>query len=115
MPISGPPSGPNAVSWMDACLRALRGTGLDWGQKVGIMTLLSGYVRSSSQLSLDMAEGRRGSGLEQPQVEQAYGRALAGLVDAERFPEAAALFASGLFERRRPATRSWPTSSSAST
>lgn len=102
VPISGPPSGPNAVSWMDACLCALRGTGLDWGQKVGIMTLLSGYVRSSSQLSLDMAEGRRGSGLDQPQVEQAYGRALAGLVDAERFPEAAALFASGLFEAPPP-------------
>ncbi|MEV6367504.1 TetR/AcrR family transcriptional regulator [Micromonospora musae] len=99
LPISGPPSGPNAISWMDACLTALRDTALDWGAKVGILTLLSGYVRNSSQLRVDMAEGRRESGLDQPQVEQEYGRALAGLVDAERFPEVAALFTSGLFEQ----------------
>ncbi|MEU8301890.1 TetR/AcrR family transcriptional regulator [Micromonospora sp. NPDC048909] len=98
LPVSGPPSGPNAISWMDVCLRALRGTGLDWGTKVGIMTLLSGYVRSAAQLAGDLAEGRRGSGLDQPQAEQEYGRALAGLVDRERFPEVAALFTSGLFE-----------------
>ncbi|MET7750241.1 TetR/AcrR family transcriptional regulator [Micromonospora sp. NPDC005367] len=102
LPTSGPPSGPNAISWMDACLRALRDTELDWGTKVGILTLLSGYVRNAAQLSVDLAEGRRDSGLDQPQVEQEYGRALAGLVDGERFPEVAALFTSGLFEQPPP-------------
>ena len=36
--------------------------------------------------------------LDQAQVEQAYGRALARLVDPARFPHAAQLFASDAFE-----------------
>jgi AcrR family transcriptional regulator len=98
LPISGPPSGPNMIDWMDACLGILRDTGLDWAAKVGIATLISGYVRSASQLTLDLAQSRRDIGLDQLQVEQNYGRTLARLVDPERFPEAAKLFASGLFE-----------------
>jgi AcrR family transcriptional regulator len=98
LPVSGPPSGPNAIGWMDAGLRVLRDTGLGWGKKVGIVVLLSGYVRSASQLTLELEEGRRGSGRDQTQVEREYGRTLAKLVDPDRFPEAAKLFAAGAFE-----------------
>ncbi|MGH8794240.1 MAG: TetR/AcrR family transcriptional regulator [Stackebrandtia sp.] len=98
VPTSGPPSGPNHIAWMDAALRVLRDSGLDWGEKVGVVSVVSGYVGSASRLALDLEEGRRGSGLEQAQVERDYGRALAELVDPRRFPEAAALFASGVFE-----------------
>ncbi|MFC3994638.1 TetR/AcrR family transcriptional regulator [Nocardiopsis sediminis] len=98
LPVSGPPSGPNAVAWLDAGLRALRGTGLGWGDKVGIVSVLSGYVRTMSSMARQMEEGRRGTGLDQAQVERDYGRSLARLVDPERFPDAAALFASDVFE-----------------
>lgn len=98
LPVSGPPSGPNAVAWMDACLRALRDTGLDWGAKLGIQTVLAGYVRHMALMAQDLAEGSRQAGQEQAQVEQDYGRALVQLIDPERFPDAAMLFASGVFE-----------------
>lgn len=98
LPVSGPPSGPNAIGWMDAGLRAMRDTPLGWGARVGVITVLSGYVRSASQLTHDLAAGRSGTGLEQAEVEQAYGRALAQLVDPQRFPDAAQLFRSDLFE-----------------
>ncbi|PSK98012.1 TetR family transcriptional regulator [Murinocardiopsis flavida] len=98
LPVSGPPSGPNAVDWMDACLRVLRDTGLGWGEKVGIQTVLSGYVRHMALMAQHFTEGIRDAGLEQAQVEQDYGRALAKLVDPGRFPDAAMLFASDLFE-----------------
>lgn len=98
LPITGPPSGPNAIAWMDAGLRILRDTGLDWGAKVGVVSLVGGYVRSASQLSLDLAAGRRDTGLDQEEVERNYGRTMARLVDPERFPEASKLFGSGLFE-----------------
>jgi hypothetical protein len=98
LPVSGPPGGPNTVSWMDALLRVLRDTGLDWEAKVGLLTVLSGYVRQASAVTQQMEEGRREAGLDQEQVEQDYGRALAKLVDPARFPDAAQLFASPTFE-----------------
>lgn len=98
LPVSGPPSGPHEIAWLEAALHALRGTGLDWAAKIGSMTLLSGYVRHASLLSQDLAQGRSGTGLDQAQTERNYGRAMAALVDAERFPETARLFSSGLFE-----------------
>ncbi|WP_017596144.1 TetR/AcrR family transcriptional regulator [Nocardiopsis potens] len=98
IPVSGPPTGPNMVGWMDALLRALRGTGLDWGAKVGVLLLVSGYVQQTGSTARQMAEGRHASGLDQAEAERAYGRALAGLVDPARYPEAAKLFASDVFE-----------------
>ncbi|MER7444762.1 hypothetical protein [Micromonospora avicenniae] len=74
-----------------------------------------GYVRSSAQLGVDMAEGRQGSGLAQPQVEQEYGQALAGLVDAERSPEVSRSSPPACSSSRRPTARNRPTSTSVST
>lgn len=97
LPVSGPPGGPNTISWMDALLRVLRDTGLDWPTKVGLLTVVSGYVRQASVVTQQLEEGRRETGLDQEQVEQDYGRALARLVDPARFPDAAQLFASPTF------------------
>ncbi len=98
VPLSGPPGGPNAVGWLDLGLRTLRDTGLSWGQKTGIMTLLSGFVRHTNLMARQLEEARRDTGLNQAQVERGYGRALAHFVDPNRFPEAAKLFAAGVFE-----------------
>jgi AcrR family transcriptional regulator len=98
LPFPGPPSGPNEIAWLDAGLRVLRDTALGWGAKVGVLTVLSAYVRSSAQMSQELAAGRGSTGRSQPEVERDYGRALARLVDEERFPEASRLFASDLFE-----------------
>jgi AcrR family transcriptional regulator len=95
IPMSGPPRGPNAISWMDALLRVLRDTGLDLGTQAGVLTVISGYLRNAIAMA---REFEKRSGLSQPQVEQNYGRALAELVDPTRFPDAARLFAAGTFE-----------------
>ncbi|HET6286327.1 MAG TPA: TetR/AcrR family transcriptional regulator [Amycolatopsis sp.] len=96
LPLSGPPAGPHAVAWMDAILRTLRDTGLDWGTKGGILVLISGYVRLACAQVIQLAEGRKGSGLSQGQAEQAYGKSLAELIDPERFPDAVGFLTSGL-------------------
>ncbi|MFD9941036.1 TetR/AcrR family transcriptional regulator [Nonomuraea sp. NPDC059023] len=101
LPITGPPVGPNAIGWMDALLRALRETGLGWPAKLGILNLLGGYVRTVSALEQQLTQGRLGSGLDQAQSERDYGAALSRLVEPDRFPEAAKLFASSVF--RAPA------------
>jgi len=97
LPVSGPPGGPNAISWMDALLRVLRDTGLGWGPKVSLLMVLGGYVRQASVVTQQLEEGRRDAGLDQTRIEQDYGRALADLVDPARFPDAAKLFASPVF------------------
>ena len=95
VPTPGPPAGPCAIGWMDLALQALRDTALDWSSKVGVITLVSGWVRESATLAQDFAVGR--GDRRQSEVEQDYGRALAELVAPRRFPEAAKLFASSAF------------------
>jgi AcrR family transcriptional regulator len=97
LPISGPPAGPNELAWMEAALVALHDTGLDWAAKLRALTVISGYVRHSSILSQDLAAGRGPSTSESEQL-RAYRGALAERVTPERFPEAAQLFASNVFD-----------------
>jgi AcrR family transcriptional regulator len=105
LPISGPPSGPSQIAWIEAALQVLRGTGLDWGQKVGALLLVSGYVRNAALLAEDLERGRVKSGIGKAEAERRYGRSLARLVDPARFPEASRLFTSGLFEAPPAARR----------
>jgi AcrR family transcriptional regulator len=97
MAASGPPSGPNQIAWMDAGLATLAGTPLDWAHKVGVLSLVSGYVMQSVRLESDFAQART-EGQAQADAERDYGRALARLVTPDRFPQAARLFSSTLFE-----------------
>lgn len=103
LPTDGPPRGPNGLAWFDAALAAMRGTGLGWGAKVRIVMLVADYVRGMARLSQSLAAAR-GDGVEQTEAERRYGAAMAALVDPERFPEAAALFASDTFADTGPDT-----------
>ncbi len=103
VPVSGPPSGPHQIAWMEAALAVLAGAGLDWAHKVGVLSLISGYVVQSVRRDGELAEGRE-QGRAQVDAERDYGRALVRLVDPERFPEAARLFSSALFEAPPPDT-----------
>lgn len=98
LPIGGPPGGPNAIDWMDASLCVLRDTGLDWATKIGILMLVGGHVRQSGLLNQQLAAGRSSTGRNEAQTNQHYAVALAKLVDPDRFPEAAKLFAAPLFQ-----------------
>ncbi|PXX57401.1 TetR family transcriptional regulator [Nocardia tenerifensis] len=108
LPIAGPPSGPGTIGWMDAGLRAMRATGLDTGTKVGVIMVVSGYVRQADLLAQQLEQGRRTTGLNESETNRDYGRHMARLVDPERFPDAAELFASGLFESAPPPTADDP-------
>lgn len=98
VPIAGPPRGPNVIGWMDAFLRVLRDTGLDTGTQIDVLNVVSGYVQHAVALAGQLGEARSDSGLSQEEVEANYGRSLAMLVDPERFPDAARLFAAEVFE-----------------
>ncbi|MGC4833537.1 TetR/AcrR family transcriptional regulator [Micromonospora vinacea] len=97
VPTAGPPSGPHQIAWMEAALAIMSGTLLDWAHKIGVMSLISGYVVQSVRQYSELAEGRA-DGQGQADAERDYGRALARLVNPDRFPETARLFSSTLFE-----------------
>lgn len=103
-PISGPPAGPHQIAFMDTGLRAMRDTGIGWSEKVGVMMLITGWVRHTAALDLDLAHGREGTGHNQAQAELHYGRSLARLVDPAQYPEMAALLASDVFGHNQPDT-----------
>jgi AcrR family transcriptional regulator len=98
MPVSGPPRGPNSVVWMDAGLRAMRDTGLDWMTKVRVLTVVSGYVQFAARMAQQLEQGMRQSELDPAEAAQKYGREMAKLIDPELFPDAAEFFAAAIFE-----------------
>jgi AcrR family transcriptional regulator len=57
--ISGPPSDPNQLAWMEAALAALRDTGLGWDAKVRVLTLISGSASVTCRCGAMRSESPR--------------------------------------------------------
>jgi AcrR family transcriptional regulator len=98
IPISGPPATPNQVVWLERGLRCLRDTGLAEGEKLGVMLLLTGFVRSWATLEADLAEAARSAGAGAQDAVSGYGRLLARLTDPERFPALHAVIEAGVLD-----------------
>jgi AcrR family transcriptional regulator len=98
VPITGPPTMPNNVRWMEAGLRAMRGMGVPGGVRLAVLLLLSGYVRSTVALLDDLSSALEDSGLSEEEMLKGYGRLLASVTDPARFPEVHALIDEKVFE-----------------
>lgn len=83
---AGPPGGPNGLRWMEAGLRELVGSGLDVGEAVQMLMLLSAALRESVRLETDMAGAARSTGNTPAEVERDYSRGLRRVVSEEEFP-----------------------------
>lgn len=97
IPISSPPATPNSVAWMEAGLDALDGTALDEATKLGVLMLISGYVRSQAGLAADLAEATRRSGQSPEQTGRQYVHTLTRIADQrgpDSFPAVRRLLAS---------------------
>ncbi|GAA3624145.1 TetR/AcrR family transcriptional regulator [Streptomyces chitinivorans] len=95
IPVSSPPVTPNSVAWMERGLACLRGTGLDEGEKIQVILLVSGFVRNEATLAADIEAAARASGRSAAETMDSYTRLLGRLTDPERFPAVTALLASG--------------------
>jgi AcrR family transcriptional regulator len=99
IPISGPPVTPNAMAWLERGLDAMRDTGLEEGEKLSVMLLLTGFVRSQATLQADVAAAQAaGAAPPDPEMMGSYGRLLARLTGPERFPALHAVIAAGVFD-----------------
>lgn len=96
--ISGPPIGPHSVAWMEQALRAMRETDLEYSQKLGVILLLDGFVRSSTAMSQDLARSRKAADQTGFEMEQEWARNLAVVADPQTLPEISNLVNSGTFD-----------------
>jgi AcrR family transcriptional regulator len=98
VPISGPPTTPNQVAWMEGALWAMRDTGLSEEDKASLLLLLSGYVLNEATLTAELTA----AGFISDESMMGYSRLLRTLTDPERFPALTALLDAGVFDRADP-------------
>ncbi|MCO5225776.1 MAG: TetR/AcrR family transcriptional regulator [Thermomicrobiales bacterium] len=90
--VSGPPILPNTVRWMEVGLRILSDSGVGATEQIGLLTLLTGFVRGFAQMF--------GGAMDQPvQTDQpGYGDELLELTTPAEFPALTMVIASGVFD-----------------
>lgn len=96
VPISAPPLTPNQIVWLEDGLCALRDTSLDAQEKMSVILMLSGFVRSWATLTADMTAAALAAGNTDAMVK--YGQMLAKLIDPDRFPEVHKVVATGVLD-----------------
>jgi AcrR family transcriptional regulator len=96
IPISGPPTTPNQIAWLENGLATMRDTGLHEGEKMSVILLVTGYVRNEATLTAELAAAAAASG--KPFM-PTWGQLIAQLTDPQRFPALHAAIASGIFEQ----------------
>jgi AcrR family transcriptional regulator len=98
VPITGPPTTPNQVAWMESVLWSLRETGLAEDEKASVLLLLSSYVRNEATLTAELMV----AGFISDEAMLGYSRLLTTLTDPGRFPALNALLEAGVFDRADP-------------
>lgn len=94
IPITGPPTTPNQVAWLEDGLWALRNTGLSEEDKASVVLLLSGYVRNEATVAAELMAAEFVSDAAM----SGHADVLRSLTNAERFPALQAVLAAGVFD-----------------
>ncbi len=94
VPISGPPTAPNQVAWLDDGLRSLGSTELTEAEKASVVLLLSSYVRSEATLTAELAATNPAP----EAMMSGYADLLRSLTDRSRFPALHAVLDAGVFD-----------------
>lgn len=96
IPVGGPPATPNSLAWWEQGLQALEGSGLDEGDKISVILLISNFVRSEALLMSDLAAAATARGVSPEELTASYERTLKRLVHPERHAGIARLLESGV-------------------
>lgn len=96
VPISGPPITPHQVRWMELGLRCLADTGLEGGEKLSTILLVSGFVRSDTLLAAQIGAAMKHK--NNANILADYSGILRALTDPERFPALTEVLDEGVFD-----------------
>ena len=90
LPFVAAPHGPNWLSWIEAVVDALSGTGLSSADRGEMIGVIDGFTRGASDTAISLARVRARGGSEQEWV-AAVGADLGRSIGDPRFPHFAAL------------------------
>jgi AcrR family transcriptional regulator len=91
VPITDLPITPNQIAWLERGLARLYGTGITESEKLSVIMLLSGFVRSWAGLTTGLHTSDQRTQIR-------YGATLAKLIDERRFPALSAALAAGAID-----------------
>jgi AcrR family transcriptional regulator len=97
LPISGLPAGPNQLGWFERGLQALGPTRLAEGEKASSVLLLATYVRTQTQLGVDLLRATAAA-TEAGRPPTDWAAVVRRVTDPERFPAVARVIAAGVFD-----------------
>ncbi|MBE2997619.1 TetR/AcrR family transcriptional regulator [Nocardiopsis sp. HNM0947] len=86
LPVSGPPSGPNGIRWMEAALREICASGLGPLDSLQMLTVLSTVLRETLRTQIEMSEAAERRGTPIGESENAWAQGLLGVLDPAAFP-----------------------------
>jgi AcrR family transcriptional regulator len=86
VPVAAPPATPRQLAWMETGLAALDGTVLPEAEKLSLLLLVNGYIRSAALLRGQMTEAARSDGRTVEVVIAEFSGLMRHLVRADRFP-----------------------------
>ena len=95
---SHPPFGPNNIRWMECALQAMLGTDLTPDDMIGVLIILTGYVRSEAAQELALQQGARTTGVEPEEWGRVYAEMLRRVVNDGSHPALAHVVAAGAFD-----------------
>jgi hypothetical protein len=99
VPISEPPNTPRQIGWFEHGLTSLRGTGLTTNEKISVIMLLGGYVRSTEAMFHGIAEAAAAAATTEDQMMSSYSDVLRTVIDPQRFPSVASAVQEGVFDQ----------------
>lgn len=92
-----PVVGPNRIAFMERGLAAMADAGMPADEMMGVLLTLTSYAHGAAQVFHGTADSARAQGIPESEFGAAYGRAIAEVVTAERFPVLAKVIADGAF------------------
>ncbi len=98
VPITEPPITPNQVAWLESGLTSLRDTSLTEVEKVSVIMLLSGYVRTTEALFHGIGEALKAADSSTQLLLDSYGSVLKKLIEPRDFPFVSAAIDKGAFD-----------------
>lgn len=99
VPVAGPPATPRQLAWAEVGLGALADSGLTEAEKMSVVMLLIGFVRSDATLFGQISDATAAVGRTPDAMMVEYGGLLRALVTADRFPMLRRVIDDGVMDR----------------
>jgi len=102
VPIEGTPLTPNSMAWLDSALLAMRGTPLDYEEKVAATLAVMAQVRFEGITTRGIRSAAAAAGAEPAALEAQADAMLEHLISADAFPEVHSAMRAGVFRSGTP-------------